>query len=215
MELIDLIEDKAVGAVFAGTSVPLRSLFEFLQDDQTLDTFLQNFPSISRYQVLAVLSASLNSASLNLFADEPPHANSNQSRALSTEGPTEALASTAPNLVCKWCKDPIFAVAGGEYLHAYSGSSECICYGNWAHWQSWHPRATPYNDKEPYTQYRGRLITDMTKDIVSYLDASPLELLELILADARHFADTNRLNFDDHLRRSYQIYLDNTRGIRR
>src|SRR5215208_2163019 len=186
MELIDLIEDKSGGAVFAGTLVPIRSLFEVLQDDQTLDTFLQNFPSISRYQALAVLSASLN-----MLAGEPLHSNPDQTQARPTEDPTtEALASTAPNLVCKWCKDPIFAVAGGEYLHAYSGSSECICYGNWANWQSWHPRATPYNDKEPYTHYRGRLITDMTKDIVSYLDASPQELLELILADARHFADT-------------------------
>ncbi len=212
MELIDLIEEKPGGAVFAGTSVPIRSLFEFLQDDQSLDTFLQNFPSISRYQALAVLSTSLNM----LAGEPPPHSNSNQTQALSTVEPTEALTSAAPNLVCKWCKDPIFAVIGGqEYLHAYTGSPECICVGNWANWQSWHPQATPYDDKETYPHYRGRLIPDMTKNIVSYLDASPQEILELILADARHFADTNRLNFDDHHRRSCQIYLDNTRGTQR
>ena len=208
MELIDLIDSNADGPVFAGTSVPIRSLFEFLQDDQTLDTFLQNFPSISRYQALAVLNASLN-----MLAGEPPVSNSHESQAL----PTEDVSTTEPNLVCKYCKDPIFAVPGAhEYLHAYSGSPECICIGNWANWQSWHPRATPYHDKETYPDYRGRLITDMTKNLVSYSDVdSPQELLELILADARHFADTNRLNFDDHHRRSCQIYLDNTRGIRR
>lgn len=192
MDLSDLIEGNADGAVFAGTSVLIRSLFEFLRDDQTLDTFLRNFPSISRYHALAVLSASLN-----MLAGEPPHSNSNQTRAPTTEEPTEALATEAP------------------YLHAYSGSPECVCVGNWSNWQSWHPRATPYNDKETYVHYRGRLIADLAKDIVSYLDAAPQELLELILADARHFADTNRLNFDDHHRRSFQIYLDNTRGIRR
>ena len=214
MDLSDLIEDKADGAVFAGTSVPIRSLFEFLHDDQTLDTFLQNFPSITRYHALAVLSASLN-----MLTGEPPHSNSNQSQALPTEDPTEALAAAPPHLVCKWCKDPIFTVLGSqeyqEFLHAYTGSRECICIGNWANWQRWHPRATPYSDKETYRHYRGRLITDMTKPIVSYLDASPQELLELILADARHFADTYRLNFDDHHRRSRQIYLDNIRGTRR
>ena len=210
MELTDLIEGNADGAVFAGTSVPIRSLFEFLRDDQTLDTFLQNFPSISRYHALAVLSASLN-----ILTGEPPPSNSNQTQAPAIEESTEALATEASNLVCKYCKDPIFALPGGqEYLHAHSGSPECVCVGNWANWQRWHPRATPYNDKETYTHYRGRLIADLSKDIVSYLDASPQALLELILADARHFADTNRLNFDDHHRRSFQIYLDNTRGIR-
>lgn len=211
MELIDLIERTPGGAVFAGTSVPITSLLEFLQDDQTLDTFLHNFPSISRYQALAVLNTSLKL----LTGEPPPHSNSHQTPAPPIEEPTEAVATAAPNLVCKWCKDPIFAVAGGEYLHAYSGSSECVCYGNWANWQSWHPRATPYNDKETYTDYRGRLIADMTNNNVSYLDASAQEVLELILADARHYADANRLNFDDHYRQSFQIYLDNTRGTRR
>lgn len=211
MELTDLIERNPDGAVFAGTPVPIRSLFEFLRDDQTLETFLHNFPSISRYHALAVLSASLN-----MFEGEPPQSDSDQTQPLPTEEPTtEALATAAPSFVCKWCKDPIFAVSGDEYVHAYTGSPECICRGNWPICKSWHPRATPYDDKETYTRYRGRLIGDLTKDIVSYLGASPHEMLELILADARHFADNHRLNFDDHNRRSVQIYLDNFRGIRR
>lgn len=213
MELIDLIEGNPDGSVFAGTSVPIRSLFEFLRDDQTLDTFLHNFPSITRYQALAVLSASLN-----MLEGDPRKSNSDQTQATqapSTEEPTEAVASAAPNLVCKWCKDPIYAVPGGQYVHAYTGSPECICRGNWPICKSWQPRATPYDDKETYTRYRGRSITDMTQSNVLYLDASPHELLELVLADARHFADNHRLNFDDHNRRSVQIYLDNTRGVRR
>jgi hypothetical protein len=211
MELTDLIEDNPDGAVFAGTSVPIRSLFEFVRDDQTLETFLHNFPSISRYHALTVLSASLN-----MLEGEPPQSNSDQTQALPTEGPTtEALATAAPNLVCKWCKDPIYAVSPDEYVHAYTGSPQCVCRGNWPICKSWHPHATPYDDKETYTRYRGRLIGDLTKNLVSYLGASPHEMLEMILADARHFADTHRLNFDDHNRRSFQLYLDNIRGSRR
>ena len=48
MELNYLIEGEGANTVFAGTSVPISSLFEFLQDDQTVDTFLHNFPLISR-----------------------------------------------------------------------------------------------------------------------------------------------------------------------
>jgi hypothetical protein len=46
------------GAVFTGTSVPIELFFEFLEDDQTMDTFLDQFPSVSRDQARAVLGAS-------------------------------------------------------------------------------------------------------------------------------------------------------------
>ena len=45
-------------AVFAGTQVPVKILFECLADDQTLDTFLEQFPTVSREQAHAVLGAS-------------------------------------------------------------------------------------------------------------------------------------------------------------
>ena len=45
-------------AVFVGTSVPIRFLFEFLEDDQTMDTFLDQFPTVTRDQARAVLGAS-------------------------------------------------------------------------------------------------------------------------------------------------------------
>jgi uncharacterized protein (DUF433 family) len=46
------------GAVFTGTAVPIELLFEFLEDDQTMDTFLDQFPSVSRDQARTVLGAS-------------------------------------------------------------------------------------------------------------------------------------------------------------
>ncbi len=58
MKLDDAIEPNSRGAVFKGTSVPIRLLFEFLEDDQTMDTFLDHFPTVSRDQARAVLGAS-------------------------------------------------------------------------------------------------------------------------------------------------------------
>jgi len=61
MKLADVIEldrQRTSGAVFAGTSVPITLLFEFLQDDQTMETFLDQFPTVSRDQARAVLGAS-------------------------------------------------------------------------------------------------------------------------------------------------------------
>lgn len=62
MELDETIEpvkrELISGTVFSGTSVPIRLLFEFLEDDQTMDTFLDQFPMVSRDQARAVLGAS-------------------------------------------------------------------------------------------------------------------------------------------------------------
>jgi uncharacterized protein (DUF433 family) len=62
MKLEDAIErdsrDVSSRAVFMGTSVPIELFFEFLQDDQTMDTFLDQFPMVSRDQARAVLGAS-------------------------------------------------------------------------------------------------------------------------------------------------------------
>jgi uncharacterized protein (DUF433 family) len=40
--------------VFKGTRVPVKSLFDWLETE-TLDEFLDNFPSVSREQAVAVL----------------------------------------------------------------------------------------------------------------------------------------------------------------
>ena len=62
MKLADAIEhdsrETSSRAVFMGTSVPIELLFEFLQDDQTMDTFLDQFPMVSRDQARTVLGAS-------------------------------------------------------------------------------------------------------------------------------------------------------------
>ena len=41
--------------VFHGTRVPVQSLFDYLEGGETLDEFLDQFPSVSKRQVLAVL----------------------------------------------------------------------------------------------------------------------------------------------------------------
>ncbi len=41
--------------VFAGTRVPVKTLLDYLEAGETLDEFLDHFPSVSRQQVIAVL----------------------------------------------------------------------------------------------------------------------------------------------------------------
>jgi uncharacterized protein (DUF433 family) len=48
--------------VFAGTRVPFRILFDYLESGDTIDTFLDEFPSVSRQQVIASLELARESA---------------------------------------------------------------------------------------------------------------------------------------------------------
>ena len=43
--------------VFAGTRVPVQTLFEYLEAGDSLDKFLDEFPSVSRERAIAVLEA--------------------------------------------------------------------------------------------------------------------------------------------------------------
>ena len=43
--------------VFAGSRVPLHTLVEYLQAGDTIDDFLEGFPTVARWQVLAFLEA--------------------------------------------------------------------------------------------------------------------------------------------------------------
>lgn len=43
--------------VFAGTRVPVDTLFEYLEAGDTLDEFLRQFPTVTRKQAVAVLEA--------------------------------------------------------------------------------------------------------------------------------------------------------------
>ena len=44
--------------VFRGTRVPVQSLFEYLEDNMSLDEFLECFPTVQRKDALAVLEHS-------------------------------------------------------------------------------------------------------------------------------------------------------------
>jgi uncharacterized protein (DUF433 family) len=39
--------------VFRGTRVPVQSLFDYLEGGESIDDFLEGFPSVSRSQVIA------------------------------------------------------------------------------------------------------------------------------------------------------------------
>ena len=43
--------------VFAGTRVPVQTLFEYLEAGDSLDKFLDEFPSVGRERAIAVLEA--------------------------------------------------------------------------------------------------------------------------------------------------------------
>lgn len=54
--LVTRSDDRAWGAtVFAGTRVPVDTLFEYLEAGDTLDEFLRQFPTVTRQQAVAVL----------------------------------------------------------------------------------------------------------------------------------------------------------------
>jgi uncharacterized protein (DUF433 family) len=41
--------------VFAGTRVPIETLFDYIEGQETIDEFLEDFPSVSKAQVLELL----------------------------------------------------------------------------------------------------------------------------------------------------------------
>jgi len=43
--------------VFAGTRVPVQTFIEYIKAGQSLDSFLEGFPSVKREQLLAFLDA--------------------------------------------------------------------------------------------------------------------------------------------------------------
>lgn len=57
--LITRSDDRAWGAaVFAGTRVPVDTLFEYLETGETLEEFLHQFPTVTREQAIGVLEMS-------------------------------------------------------------------------------------------------------------------------------------------------------------
>lgn len=54
--VIEINPEKVSGApVFAGTRVPIKNLFDYLEGGQSLEDFLEGFPPVTREQAVAVL----------------------------------------------------------------------------------------------------------------------------------------------------------------
>jgi uncharacterized protein (DUF433 family) len=41
--------------VFAGTRIPVATLFDYLEEGESIDDFLEGYPGVTREQVVAVL----------------------------------------------------------------------------------------------------------------------------------------------------------------
>ena len=58
-ELITVDQDILGGTpVFKGTRVPVKTLFEYLENNYTLDEFLECFPSVTREMARRLLESS-------------------------------------------------------------------------------------------------------------------------------------------------------------
>jgi uncharacterized protein (DUF433 family) len=55
--------------VFAGTRVPVQTLFDYLEGGDSLETFLDDFPTVTRKQIVAFLGQASN-----LFVQQVSHA---------------------------------------------------------------------------------------------------------------------------------------------
>ena len=54
--IIEIDPNKVSGTpVFAGTRVPIKNLFDYLEGGDTLEDFLEGFPPVTREQAIAVL----------------------------------------------------------------------------------------------------------------------------------------------------------------
>ncbi|MFB8789963.1 MAG: DUF433 domain-containing protein [Potamolinea sp.] len=51
--------------VFAGTRVPVQTLFDYLKAGESIDDFLDGFPTVTREQVIALLEEAQKAAYLH------------------------------------------------------------------------------------------------------------------------------------------------------
>ena len=57
-EIITIMPDVMSGTpVFAGTRVPVQTLLDYLKAGESIDDFLEGFPTVKREQVIAFLEA--------------------------------------------------------------------------------------------------------------------------------------------------------------
>lgn len=59
--------------VFFGTRVPIKNLFDYLEEGETVEGFLEDFPSVKKNQVVRLLELSrgLVESSSQLFYENP------------------------------------------------------------------------------------------------------------------------------------------------
>lgn len=62
------IDSRIMGGVpvFKGTRVPIKALSDYLEGGKTIDTFVDDFPSVKREHVVTLVK--------KLFEVQPPHA---------------------------------------------------------------------------------------------------------------------------------------------
>ncbi len=59
MKVINIDKEILGGTpVFDGTRVPIRNLFDYLETGETIDEFLNDFPSVQREQIVKLLQYS-------------------------------------------------------------------------------------------------------------------------------------------------------------
>ena len=68
-QIISISPDVMSGTpVFAGTRVPIQTLFDYLEAGETIDDFLQGFPSVQREQIVTFLEEAKEHAVASLAA---------------------------------------------------------------------------------------------------------------------------------------------------
>lgn len=68
---INIDPEKIDGTpVFTGTRVPIQALFDYIETGETLEEFLENFPTVSRNQAVEVLEkAKLSITTVKILND--------------------------------------------------------------------------------------------------------------------------------------------------
>ncbi len=61
MKVINIDKEILGGTpVFNGTRVPIKNLFDYLETGETIDEFLDDFPSVKREQVVKLLNSEIS-----------------------------------------------------------------------------------------------------------------------------------------------------------
>ena len=69
-DVIEVDPEKVSGTpVFAGTRVPVKNLFDYLQGGDSLEDFLEGFPPVTREQAINVLERANEALFKNFVAN--------------------------------------------------------------------------------------------------------------------------------------------------